>query len=686
MKIYVGKNLGLKIKYIIKVILFLIVILNFSVTIYAESNDLQNSVKVFVNNSSISKITNEEIKRFIDDNKQKGEIYAICINEPSQSYPTIIKSQNVNYVMTEIFNRKIDKSEFEGDGDLNNYLKGYDKSWITDYNGREYLIIYKESNDISYISPLVLIIFIIGIVAVLILYKRKKKYNNNLDNVFAVGVNWYYYKDMDNLDSRIRIIEDIERCKEKCENIVNNSLKVKMNELNNVIDVCNRNSDKTDSKIHFKIDDLRNNYNEFNNHIDLLKDSIKSLEEYLLKLNEKLLKDKVNSKYKFSLVKSANSVTELVKKCLDITLEIEDSLGKACTLRFMTLRENTTFARTVDSDFFNISIFQNTMDELVNNIKEIINQKIMPLEKKMDNIETILETLQSSFKKTRENFDEIIYEISLINTKIDNMNYEDQLNYLKNILSGINSFKKEMIDKSSEMSGVVDRIKQTQIDGIDGIEALKNEYNSLLIKLETASEIIREMLDVQGEANEILKKSPGDVKVISKNTEIQKNVLNYIKKAKKNIYITIFALSDKDIISSLINTKSTSVKIKIIMDRGKYSDIINGRGNGGSSGGFGKNNINMEVAEKFNILIKQNNVKVRVINGDNQTTNYYVNGYMHRKEMVIDGEYALSGSANFTHGGFAYNIERLYIFTSKNYAERHEKDFNELWEDAIEMN
>lgn len=53
--------------------------------------------------------------------------------------------------------------------------------------------------------------------------------------------------------------------------------------------------------------------------------------------------------------------------------------------------------------------------------------------------------------------------------------------------------------------------------------------------------------------------------------------------------------------------------------------------------------------------------------------------FNHAKIYIVDGEYAVIGSANFTKESFWNNLESIVMFEESNEVEKVETQFNELW-------
>lgn len=128
---------------------------------------------------------------------------------------------------------------------------------------------------------------------------------------------------------------------------------------------------------------------------------------------------------------------------------------------------------------------------------------------------------------------------------------------------------------------------------------------------------------------------------------IKNAVLPLIKSAEKYIYIPAFVITEKRITEELINAKKRGVEIKIIADAlntsTKHSKHKELRGAG--------------------ILLKAENYA----------------GKMHSKTMIIDDEYLIIGSMNFSNSGENRNDENLIILSDDNAAKFYKKFFLYQW-------
>ena len=125
-------------------------------------------------------------------------------------------------------------------------------------------------------------------------------------------------------------------------------------------------------------------------------------------------------------------------------------------------------------------------------------------------------------------------------------------------------------------------------------------------------------------------------------------LLPLINNAKRYIYIPIFVLTEKQIAESLIKAKNRGVDVKIIIDAlsasNKHSKHETLRANG--------------------VLVK---------------TETYA-GKMHSKSMIIDDEYIVVGSMNFSNSGNNYNDENLVLIKDKNIAKFYKEFFLSQWD------
>lgn len=128
---------------------------------------------------------------------------------------------------------------------------------------------------------------------------------------------------------------------------------------------------------------------------------------------------------------------------------------------------------------------------------------------------------------------------------------------------------------------------------------------------------------------------------------LYKGILPLLTKAKKEIFVSIFYLTNKEIINALIEAKKQGVDVKIIYDA------------------VGANAMKEKVRS-----LRDAGVLLKVENWG---------GKNHEKNMVIDSEYLITGSANFSNSGMKKNDENILIFKNAALAGFYRKHFLNLY-------
>ena len=128
-----------------------------------------------------------------------------------------------------------------------------------------------------------------------------------------------------------------------------------------------------------------------------------------------------------------------------------------------------------------------------------------------------------------------------------------------------------------------------------------------------------------------LNQDNSDIKVyFSPQDRIYENVLaNLIQNAKKNIYVSAFYLTERNMIFDLIQAKARNVEVLVILDA------------------VGANNFKDRVN-----LLRRNNIPVIIENWG---------GKNHEKTILIDNEILVFGSCNFSKNGFLKNDENMVV-------------------------
>lgn len=143
----------------------------------------------------------------------------------------------------------------------------------------------------------------------------------------------------------------------------------------------------------------------------------------------------------------------------------------------------------------------------------------------------------------------------------------------------------------------------------------------------------------------------GDTKVTPlfspKDKIITNNVLPLIQNAKKYVYIPTFIITHDELANELINAKKRGVDVKLIIDA-------------------------------TNVYSRKSKIKeLRSAGVPVKVENYA--GKMHSKSIIIDDEYIVAGSMNFTNSGENKNDENVLIIENKTLARYYKGFFEYLW-------
>lgn len=135
-----------------------------------------------------------------------------------------------------------------------------------------------------------------------------------------------------------------------------------------------------------------------------------------------------------------------------------------------------------------------------------------------------------------------------------------------------------------------------------------------------------------------------------------KNLIDEIKKAKKEVKIAIYSFTNREISKAIRDSAKNGVKYKIIFD---YEGNIN------------------DNYSQIGYLAKLKNIEVCLLKGEeNKNKKYY--GKMHNKLAVIDNKTIIFGSANWSKSAFESNYETLVISNNKDYIKPANLYFNEM--------
>ena len=133
-----------------------------------------------------------------------------------------------------------------------------------------------------------------------------------------------------------------------------------------------------------------------------------------------------------------------------------------------------------------------------------------------------------------------------------------------------------------------------------------------------------------------------------KSNTYEEGIKELIQDAKEYIFIPIFYLTHKELSHELMRAKKRGVDVKIILD---------------ASAAGNKYSMHKKLREE--------GIEVKVEN---------FGGKMHCKSMIIDDNYIISGSMNFTKAGNSKNDENTLIIQNATLAVKYKNYFLELWQ------
>jgi phosphatidylserine/phosphatidylglycerophosphate/cardiolipin synthase-like enzyme len=122
-------------------------------------------------------------------------------------------------------------------------------------------------------------------------------------------------------------------------------------------------------------------------------------------------------------------------------------------------------------------------------------------------------------------------------------------------------------------------------------------------------------------------------------------VLDLLKRAKREIWVAAFVLTDTRMVEAMVQAHRRGVRVQVVIEA---RNLENSRGE----------------------TLKQAGIDVR------KDGNPYT---MHHKVMVVDGEWVVTGSYNFTSSGFGRNNENLLILHDSALAQRYQQEVAAIW-------
>ncbi len=126
----------------------------------------------------------------------------------------------------------------------------------------------------------------------------------------------------------------------------------------------------------------------------------------------------------------------------------------------------------------------------------------------------------------------------------------------------------------------------------------------------------------------------------------RKAILERLAQARREVLVAAFVLTDREILRALLEAQGRGVAVRVLLE-----------------------SRNLGSSREETLL--KGNVPVR------QDANPYT---MHHKVMVLDGEWVITGSYNFSARAYEVNNENLLVLKSPSLAERYRKEVLRLWE------
>lgn len=203
----------------------------------------------------------------------------------------------------------------------------------------------------------------------------------------------------------------------------------------------------------------------------------------------------------------------------------------------------------------------------------------------------------------------------------DSTLYTGSLNIARNDLSGYNS-NVNIIIKSPEI-----------------IQIYKNEFEQMYSgKFHTQKDKTQNNENIQIDTKSIVSVyfSPQDKVIDTK-------IIPLINNAQKYIYMPIFAFTNKNMMNALIKAQEKGVDVRIITD---------------ATNVYGEN-FGVEKLRNSGIKLKIENYA----------------GKMHMKSIIMDDEYIITGSMNFSSAGQNKNDENILIIKNSELAKNYKEQF-----------
>ncbi len=224
------------------------------------------------------------------------------------------------------------------------------------------------------------------------------------------------------------------------------------------------------------------------------------------------------------------------------------------------------------------------------------------------------------------------------------MNMEELIGYLEESIAD-NAFSrgdkrgfKELLKEHNLQKRDFDFLRSKVFD-MAMSRANAQNYSHVITWLEEINKTL--VLPAKADSTEQVYFSPGD--------DCLNAIRQQLRSAVSTIRICVFTISDDRIAHEIKSAHRRGVSVRVLTDNDKSLDL-------GSD---------IEELANAGVEVKMD----------------YTRNHMHHKFAVIDKEYLITGSYNWTRSAANYNHENLLLTSEKDVVKQYLREFEKLWEE-----
>ncbi len=224
------------------------------------------------------------------------------------------------------------------------------------------------------------------------------------------------------------------------------------------------------------------------------------------------------------------------------------------------------------------------------------------------------------------------------------MNMEELIGYLEESIAD-NAFSrgdkrgfKELLKEHNLQKRDFDFLRSKVFD-MAMARANAQNYSHVITWLEEINKTL--VLPAKADSTEQVYFSPGD--------DCLNAIRQQLRSAVSTIRICVFTISDDRIAHEIKSAHRRGVSVRVLTDNDKSLDL-------GSD---------IEELANAGVEVKMD----------------YTRNHMHHKFAVIDKEYLITGSYNWTRSAANYNHENLLLTSEKDVVKQYLREFEKLWEE-----